>query len=444
MKIKSKSSVSTTLFAAITGLAMLNGCAVDPELSDQVSEIKKATGSFVTDWSAIAADAIVRPVEASPTLRAPGHSSMLMAQVQNAIYDVMVTLRQGHFEAFSYDGQGHGNEDVAAAVATAAYRVLYTRVPGRAAYLDGKYAAALAAIPDGKQKTNGIALGEEVAAHYLALRANDNLDNTYTWVQPTTGPGVFEPVVAAQPVDYKMVFAQPWTFDIGDSASFFPPPPPALTSDEYTTTWTEVRDLGRVDGTIRTAAQKEQALWTGENGFRWASRNQINLAVATGLEPMDAARFLALAFTSNADAFQTGMSAKYHYNFWRPFHSIPRADTDGNPATAGDPTWKPTLNVNHPEYPAGHGFFGGGSMVEAVRVFFGTDNVAWTVDAVGVPGLTTTARPYTSLDALSDDIMDGRILAGLHYRFSMDAGKDQGIAVVHHVAANHYQPTNDD
>jgi hypothetical protein len=127
------------------------------------------------------------------------------------------------------------------------------------------------------------------------------------------------------------------------------------------------------------------------------------------------------------------MSAKYHYNYWRPFHAIPRADTDGNAATAGDPTWTPLLNVNHPEYPAGHGFVGAGSLVEAVRAFFGTDAVGWTLTTVGVAGLTETSRSYSSLDALAADVMEARILAGLHYRFSVEAGRAQGAAVVDHI-----------
>ncbi|HEY5933855.1 MAG TPA: vanadium-dependent haloperoxidase [Kofleriaceae bacterium] len=147
----------------------------------------------------------------------------------------------------------------------------------------------------------------------------------------------------------------------------------------------------------------------------------------------------AMVHTAGADGLQTCMSAKYHYNLWRPFHSIPRADTDGNDLTPADPTWTPLLNVNHPEYPAGHGCFGAGTLVESVRAFFRTDSVDWTLTTVGVAGLTETTRSYSSLDDLSDDVRDARVLAGLHYRFSVDAGADQADAVVDHIMANHFQ-----
>lgn len=417
--------------------ALFAGCAVDPEVAEDEYAVA-GDGNIVTTWAAIAADAIVRPVEEQPTLRPPGFSSMLMAQVQLAVYDTMVALREEPYEPFSYNAHCFGDPNRNAAVATTAYRILRTRVPGRAAYLDAQYAATMDAIRDGRRKTQGIALGEEVAAHYLALRANDNLGNTYTWVQPPTGPGVWEPTAPAPPAEYNITFVPPYTFDIAETSNFYPPPPPALVTYEYAHDWTEVRDLGRSNSTIRTEAERQLALWSAENPFRWAARNVNELAVANDLNAMRSARLFAMVHTAGADGLQVCMSAKYHYNLWRPFHSIPRADTDGNDLTPADPTWTPLLNVNHPEYPAGHGCFGAGTMVESVRAFFRTDNVNWTVTTVGVTGLTETSRSYSSLDALSADVGDARVLAGLHYRFSVDAGANLGDDVVDHIMANHF------
>ncbi len=438
---RGRSAAPVQLIAMFAALALLSACALDGEAPEAESEVTAAStgGNVVTTWAAIARDAISRPVEESTTLITAGPGTMLMAQVQLAVYDAMVAIYRDH-EPFSYTGFPSHPTSKDAAAATAAYRVLRTRVPGRAAYLDAQYAATMAAIKHGNRKTNGIALGEDVAAHYLALRANDNIGNSYTWVQPPTGPGVFERTAATQPGDYKLVFIPPFTFDISETSSFFPPPPPALTSSEYAAAWAEVRDLGRVDSAIRTEAQKQLALWAAESPFRWAARNLNELAVAKKLGRMKAARFFAFVFTSMADSLQTGWSAKYHYNLWRPFHAVPRADIDGNDATVGDVTWTPLLNANHPEYPSGHGVYGAGSLVEAVRTFFGTDAVSWTLTAGGVNGLTETTRSYTALSALSDDIKDARILAGLHYRFGVDAGHEQGRKVVEHISARFFRP----
>jgi hypothetical protein len=431
-------SVRLSLFVSLAGLTLLNGCVDDHEAEVTAESSGGSSAETVTTWASIAADAILRPVEESTAFNSPGTASMLMAQVQNAVYDAVACI-DGYYEPFSYEDYCAWWLDRRAAVATAAYRILYTRVPGRAAYLDSQYAATMNAIPNGWAKSYGVALGEDVAAHYLALRANDNIGNTNVWVQPTPGPGVFEPVAASPPVDYKMVFVQPFTFDISQSSSFFPPPPPALTSAQYAAEWDEVRVLGAASSTARTEAQKQLALWSAEHPFRWVARNVNELAVAKGLSSMKAARLFALVFTSVADTIQTGFSAKYHYNFWRPFHSIPRADTDGNAATTADPTWTPLLNVNHPEYPAGHGLVGAGSLAAAVRAFFGTDSVSWTLTTVGVNGLTQTSRSYTTLSAMANDMIEARILAGLHYRAAMIAGRNQGEAVVNHITARHYK-----
>ncbi|HEY5934531.1 MAG TPA: hypothetical protein VIU61_07850, partial [Kofleriaceae bacterium] len=236
--------------------ALLAGCAADPEVTEDEFAVA-GDGNIVTAWAAIAADAIVRPVEEQPTLRPPGFSSMLMAQVQLAVYDTMVALREEPYVPFSYNAHCFGDPNRNAAVATTAYRILRTRVPGRAAYLDAQYAATMDAIRDGRRKTQGIELGEEVAAHYLALRANDNLGNTYTWVQPPTGPGVWEPTAPTPPAEYNITFVPPYTFDIANTSDFYPPPPPALVTYEYAHDWTEVRDLGRSNSTIRTEAERQ-------------------------------------------------------------------------------------------------------------------------------------------------------------------------------------------
>ena len=47
-----------------------------------------------------------------------------------------------------------------------------------------------------------------------------------------------------------------------------------------------------------------------------------------------------MVHTTVADAIIVGFEAKYYYRAWRPRTAIPRADTDGNPDTDADPTWR--------------------------------------------------------------------------------------------------------
>ncbi len=407
----------------------------------QQEQVELESGDAVIAWANIAWNAISRPNEASTALSTPAVGFMQMAITQLAVYDVASAL-QGEYKPFSYDAPFEGQPNPNAAIATAAYRVLRTRIPGRADYLDAQYASFMALIEDNHRKTDGIAFGEAVAAHYLALRANDHINDNPVWVQPPIGPGVWVPTAPTPPVDYKIVFVPPLTLTLDEVPSYFPPPPPALTSKTYTQDFNETTALGRRDSTVRTEEQRQLALWTGENSFRWEARNIVRLAAAYGLNMMQAARFFAMTFTAQADTFQVGMSAKYYYVFWRPFTAIPDADIDGNPDTIADPTWAPLLNVNHPEYPAGHGFLGGAAFPLSLQAFFGTDAVNITVDAVGVAGCSTgcTSRSYTSLSAMGADIMVARIYAGLHWRDSVfNAGYNMGAAVTAHALADHFQ-----
>jgi hypothetical protein len=431
---------NVTTLATFTTAALLAGRALDAAESSLQGEDELESGDAVITWANIAWDAISRPSEASPALSTPAVGFMQMAITQLAVYDVAVAL-QGNFEPFSYDLPVEGQPDRNAAIATAAYRVLHTRIPGRADFLDAQYASFMTLIDDNHRKDDGIALGEAVAAHYIILRANDHIYDNPVWVQPPIGPGVWVPTAATPPVDYKMVFVPPLTLALDEVPSYFPPPPRVLTSERYTTDFNETKALGRRDSTERTEEQRQLALWTGENSFRWEARNIVRLAAEYGLNTMQAARFFAMTFTAQADTFQVGMSAKYHYAFWRPFTAIPQADIDGNPDTIADPTWAPLLNVNHPEYPAGHGFLGGAAFPLSVQSFFGTDAVNITLDTVGVAGCSTgcTWRSYTSLAAMGADIMVARIYAGLHWRNSLNAGYYMGAAVTAHVLANHFR-----
>ena len=91
-----------------------------------------------------------------------------------------------------------------AAVAQAARDVLVARVPGQAAAVQTAYDAYMASIPDGPAKDGGKAVGAAAAAGMLAMRTGDHFDDVVPYVQPTPGPGVFEPIAPTPPVDVKL------------------------------------------------------------------------------------------------------------------------------------------------------------------------------------------------------------------------------------------------
>ena len=158
-------------------------------------------------------------------------------------------------------------------------------------------------------------------------------------------------------------------------------------------------------------------------------------------DALNTARLFALAHVSVADAIIVGFEAKYAFTVWRPRTAIPRADEDDNPATDADPTWKPLLLVNHPEYPSGHGFWST-ALLEAVASFFGTRQVTWTLTTskAAVPALVQTERTYTNLNKLAREIANARIWGGLHWRTSINHGELIGRRVAAHVEKGFFTP----
>ena len=349
--------------------------------------------------------------------RPPASSEVLNGLVHAAIYDTVVSV-EGEYEPFAVSIRRNGPTSVDAAVAAAARGVLVVRVPGQASNVETAYASFIAGIPDGTRKTNGIRLGRAVAGAYIALRSDDGFDNVVPWVQPPPGPGVFEPIpFDSTPVDIKLKQVRPLSFD--DSARFRPDGPNSLTSHAYTRDFNETKALGRVDSSERTPEQTEIARFWTEQAMVFYNRNLRNLAVEHGLDTLETARMLAMVHVSAADSLVGCWEAKFHYLFWRPQTAIQRADTDGNPDTAQDPTWTHLFLGNHPEYPSGHACFTS-AVTRALTDYFGTDRVPWAMTST----VTGTTHSFDRLRQIRAEVTGARIYGGLHFRKSMEDGDD--------------------
>jgi hypothetical protein len=57
-----------------------------------------------------------------------------------------------------------------------------------------------------------------------------------------------------------------------------------------------------------------------------------------------------------------------------------------------------------------------------------------------VPRVEQTSRTYDDLNTLKHEIFDARIWAGLHWRFSTEAGSTIGRRVANHVSKHFFQP----
>ena len=385
-------------------------------------------GRAVADWSLIAQNAIVGVAR-----KFPGEAAVYMGIVHAAIYDVVVAI-EGGYRPYAITPTVPPNTSVDAAVAAAVHRVLVGRFPDQLFNLDTTYLAYLEGIPDGEAKTHGIAVGEEVGLGMLLLRANDGLDRTVPYVQPTPGPGVYEPTAPATPVGARLPHVTPLALQ--SASQFRPNGPPALTSGEYARDFNEVNAFGRVDSAVRSAEQTAVArFWTDHDIPQW-NRNLLRLADATGLTAIETARMLAMAHVAGGDAMIGCFDAKYHYLSWRPIHAIRRADTDGNTQTEPDPAWQPLLPTpNHPEYPSAHACHTT-SIDEALESFFGRSHVPFSLDSL----VTGDTRAYDRFKDVVEEVNNARVWAGFHFRYADEDGSKLGRKIARFVVTNFFHP----
>ena len=399
----------------------------------------------VAYWSTEARCAIV-PAGAGPENfgnKFPGEAAVYMGIAHAAMYDAAVAIEGGHQTYARYEPPLVAKlpTSAEAAIATAAHHTLVGLQPqlglnpDQQAILDNDYDAYLAGVPDGTAKTNGIELGERVAKAVLALRTNDGREKNPTLADlgpPPPGPGVWDPG-SAPAVGLRMPGIRPLALETG--SQFRPDGPNSLTSSEYAEDFQQVKDLGRSDSTTRTAEQTAQArFWTDHDLRQW-NDGMLRLAAGRGLGLVQTARMLAMAHVAGGDAMIACFDAKYRYWFWRPYQAIPRADTDGNPATAPDSTWRALgTTPNFPEYPSAHACHSTAT-AEVLAAFFGTDKVPFTLDS----RVTGTKRKYGRFREAVKDVNLARVLVGFHFLNSDLEGSTLGRKVGRYVRTHFFQ-----
>jgi hypothetical protein len=402
------------------------------------------SASPVLVWSNEARQAIVPPSAGPGNFgnKFPGEAAVYMGIVHAAIYDAAVAI-EGGYTPYAIALTAPADTSAAAAVATAAHHTLIGLQPqlglnsSQQAILDGDYAAYLAAIPDGAAKTNGIAIGEQVAAAVVALRANDGRERSPTVADlgpSAADPGVWQPDLSRPVLGLRLPGIRPLALVSG--SQFRPDGPNPLTSTEYADDLNQVEQLGRLDSATRTDEQTTQALFWTDHDIRQWNDGMLRLATARGLDLVQTARMLAMAHVSGGDAMIACFDAKYHYWFWRPSQAIPQADSDGNPETVADPSWRPLrATPNFPEYPSAHACHST-AVVEALDAFFGTDKVAFSLDS----SVTGTTREYDRLHDVVKDVDWARVLVGFHFRNSDEQGSALGRKVGGYVVDHYFQP----
>jgi hypothetical protein len=399
---------------------------------------------MVTDWSANLDQTILAVKQVIPA------QARSIAIVHAAMFDAVNGIA-GKYEPYFVTESAPPGARQEAAAAGAAYVTMAALYPSQKASLDAMLADSLQAIPGDEGKSvsiaRGLMWGERVANLILAWRSTDGFNASLAPYYGGGAPGIWRspPTSAAADGTLPALFPQLailTPFAMTSPSQFRPDPPPALTSAQYAADVNEVKAIGRLDSTVRTADQTQLALLWQTVGA--VDENRILRSVVPAENDLvDNARLFALANFAAADALIAGFDSKYTYNLWRPYHAIRLADTAGNPAIVADPTWNSLfIAPRFQEYMSNHATVTS-SFMHVLSVLLG-DEHSFTLVAPGYPGFTWTFSRFSDAAA---QVKEARIWAGIHFRNSCNVGAAQGVALADYVVNNFLLPLqleNDD
>jgi len=402
-----------------------------------------ARADAVLDWNAIAAQTIFAGGR-------PGPSVVLdLAVVQATVHDAIQAYDKT-FEPYATEISGAtGSPDAAVAKATRDILVNRFSAPAQVAAVDTAYTNYLAA--NGLAADDpGVGVGAAAAAGMIALRTGDgsfpnpppvyNGTNLVGWWRPT-------PSYLPGPPPSGASMAIPWLGDVtpfvvlsGDQ--FAAPPPPPLGSGLYREEYNEVKALGALVGSSRTPEQTQIAYFWAENFFAQLNRAVRSLSETHLDSSADRARLFALVWLGAADALINTWAGKLEYPTWRPITAINQGDFDGDPKTIGDVNWQPLINTpNYPDHSSGANALVSGVM-KMLALYFGTDEVTFTVTSTN-PNANPNSRTYASFTDAALDVVEARILQGIHTRSADLNGRHLGMTVARWVFKHALRPLDD-
>lgn len=428
-----------------------------------------AMGDAVLEWNFNAGEA-AKAACLSPAPN-PFHESRMYAMAHIAVHDALNAI-QRRYSPYAYDAIAPAGASVEAAVAAAAHDVMIAALGEIPDFLgcmqqgldraSADYAAALAAIPDGDAKDDGIALGQAAAAAIIGLRAGDGsdtefLDFTY---QEGSAPGEYR-FTHGQPFAAAPGWGMVTPFALASAGQFLPQPPYPVSCAQpqaaasrgscqlYARDYAEVKAMGGDEATThgRSADQTQIAMfWIESSPLSW-NRMGRDAASDAQFDAWENARLFALLNMGLADGYIASMNTKYHYAFWRPVSAIHLAGDDGNPHTVPDETWQPldpTPPV--PDYESAHAVEGAVA-AEVFRRVFRSDHANISACSLTLPvpdehcsGPSEVRRSFQRFSDAARENGESRILVGYHFRLAVEEGLKHGRKIGAETVKKHLRP----
>jgi hypothetical protein len=226
---------------------------------------------------------------------------------------------------------------------------------------------------------------------------------------PPTGPGLWVPTPPAFLPALLPYWGRNRTMVPGLVSRALADPPPPYSSDPASAFYADAAEV-YVIGRNLTNEQRAIALfWADGAGTPTPAGHWVSILsqylTDTGA-PLDvAAEAYARLGVAVNDAFIACWNTKYTYNVLRPVTYIQRHI---------DATWSPLLvTPPFPEYTSGHSV----QSASSARVL---------TEQFGAVPFTDNARSFASFEAAAQEAAISRLYGGIHYRFGIENGVDQG------------------
>src|SRR6266403_296134 len=410
-------------------------------LAASPSPVSAATPDPVLEWIGVM-NATVLTAGTAPNV-----TSRVVALVAVSVFDAVNGIEPRFGPLLVRPDAPHRASQSAAAI-QAAYVMLSHLYPTQSGSLTPQLNASLAALAlteKAEAITAGVAWGQTVADAVWNARLTDGFappPPPFIGAQGVAGApavGVWRPTPPANAFGATPQIATMTPWVLRRPSQFRLPPPVALSSDEYTADFNEVKSMGILSSLTRTSGQTEFALfWALNTPLAW-NRIAAQIAAARGLTLTENAHLFALLNVTLSDVLIACWDVKYRYVFWRPITAIRAGLT---PADA-DPLWEPLLNSltgtpAHPEYPSAHSSLSGAAAFILAAAF--GEHTVFTVTSE----IRSGTRSYSNFSDAIAEIADARVFGGIHFRTSCVRANGLGRAVADYVSRHALCARGDD
>ena len=396
-------------------------------------------GNSVLDWN----EQVINATRLSRN--PPPLAALHIATFHAAIYDTVNSITHNHRSWLNHE-PAPADINMDAAISSAAYTVLNAlwSQSTNPHNFQVAYEQALAAIPDGAPKADGIAWGKKVAELVLAARAKSGYDKPIPGQYASNEPGKWRETPPGFRPAVMPHIAKCTPFIMTSCDQFRAPPPPAVDSKECADELAYVAKVGARDGAERTEYETlSTPFWADDLGSatppgHW---NVIarDLVVRNHLSVPDTARLFALLNFATADAGIACWDTKFFYRTWRPETGIRELDPKLNPHMVPHPDFIPNMgSPAFPSYVSGHSTFSAAAS-RILERFFGTDDIEFTARSDGLPG---AVRSFKKLSEARKEIGMSRVWGGIHTMSDNIAGQECGLKIADYVFDNSLQPAS--